>query len=206
MSGPLLALRALEGVTLIASRRLNMRRVAPVRFLGRRVAARRRTRLAAAPAMLVIALGLGASTAHASEASTIIERCIHGGSLSGFSQNGYREALAHMPTEVSEYSECSNLIHRAELAAAEGGGAASNVPIPLTPAEQRAVLSAHRNGSAPVLVGAQPIRPGVVHASIASAVSTLPHSLFAVLAFLLAGAIILAGGEVRKRVRARHES
>ncbi len=65
--------------------------------------------------------------------------------------------------------------------------------------------SAHRNGSTPVQVGSEPMRPGVVHANIASAVNTLPHSLFAVLAFMLAGAVVLAIGEVRKRVRSRRD-
>jgi hypothetical protein len=37
-------------------------------------------------------------------------------------------------------------------------------------------------------------------------VNTLPHSLFAVLAFMAAGAIVLAVGEVRKRVRSHRDS
>jgi hypothetical protein len=68
------------------------------------------------------------------------------------------------------------------------------------------VQRAHRDGSTPVQVGDEPVRPGVVHADIASAVNTLPHSLFAVLAFMLAGALALAIGEVRKRVRARNRN
>jgi hypothetical protein len=67
------------------------------------------------------------------------------------------------------------------------------------------VQSAHRSGSAPVQVGGEPVRPGIVHADIASAVNTLPHSLFAVLAFMVAGALVLAIGDVRKRVRSRRD-
>jgi hypothetical protein len=67
------------------------------------------------------------------------------------------------------------------------------------------VQSAHHNGSAPVQVGSEPVRPGVVHVDVASAVSTLPSSLLAVLAFMVAGAVVLAIGEVRKRVRARRD-
>jgi hypothetical protein len=37
-------------------------------------------------------------------------------------------------------------------------------------------------------------------------VNTLPHSLFAVLAFMFVGALLLAIGEVRKRVRSRRDS
>jgi hypothetical protein len=164
-----------------------------------------------APALVALALLTLASSALASQAQTILEKCGHGEPFSGYSQNAYREALKQMPTGVSEYSECANLIRKAELAAAGGGagpatgGPSFSVALPLTPSERRAVQSAHRNGSAPVQVGSEPVRPGVVQANIASAVNTLPHSLFAVLAFMLAGALVLAVGEVRKRVRARRD-
>jgi hypothetical protein len=158
---------------------------------------------------VAIALLAGATSAHASEASSIIEKCAQGKPLGGYSQSAYRQALKQLPTILIEYSPCTNEIRKAELAAAGGGAGATsassptNVPLPLTPSEQRAVQSAHRNGSTPVRVGNEPIRPGVVHADIASAVNTLPHSLFAVLAFMLAGALLFVVGEVRKRVRAR---
>jgi hypothetical protein len=63
------------------------------------------------------------------------------------------------------------------------------------------VQSAHHHGSAPVKVGSAPVKPGVVHADIASVVNTLPHSLFAVLASMFAGAFLLVIGGVHKRVR-----
>jgi hypothetical protein len=162
-------------------------------------------------AIVAIAMLAGATSAHADEASTIIEKCAQGKPLGGYSQSAYRQALKQLPTIAIEYSPCANEIRKAELAAAGGGaGAASGGPsrsvaLPLTASEQRAVQSAHRNGSAPVRVGDEPIRPGVVHADIASAVNTLPHSLFAVLAFMLAGVLVLVVGEVRKRVRARRD-
>jgi len=46
------------------------------------------------------------------------------------------------------------------------------------------------------------IHPGVVHVDIASALSTLPTPLLALLAFLLACALLLLGRAVRNRVRA----
>jgi hypothetical protein len=153
-----------------------------------------------------------ASAAAANEAQTILEKCGHGKPFSGYSQKAYREALKQMTTTGSQYSACENEIRKAEEAAAGGGTGATagtpsaNVAAPLTPAERHAVQSAHRNGSAPVQVGSEPVRPGVVHANIASAVNTLPHSLFAVLAFMAAGAVVLAIGEVRKRVRSRRDS
>jgi hypothetical protein len=162
-------------------------------------------------ALVAIALLVGAPAAHASEARTIIEKCTHGEPFGGYSQNAYREALKQMPTEVIEYSPCVNLIRKAELAAAGGGAGSgagagsSNVALALTPSERHTVQSAHHNGSSPVRVGGVPVHPGVVHADIASAVNTLPSSLLAVLALMLAGALALAVGEVRKRVRARRD-
>lgn len=166
-----------------------------------------------AAAALATLLTLGVTPALGSEANTIIEHCAKAQSLSGFSQKGYREALKEMPTVGSEYSDCTELIRQAELAATRGGGlgtgpglgesaAISNAPIPLTPAEQQEVLRAHRHGSAPVLVGSKPVQPGVVHASVASTASALPTSLLTVLGLLLGATLLFVGGETLKRVRA----
>jgi hypothetical protein len=163
-----------------------------------------------AAALAAVALLMGAPSAQASEAQAIIEKCAQNKPIGGYTQKAYREALKQLPTIAIEYSFCEEQIRKAELAAAGGGGVAPstgvspNVALPLTQSEQHAVQNAHRSGgSAPVQVGSEPIQPGVVHANIASAVNTLPHSLFAVLAFLLAGALVLAVVEVGKRVRAR---
>lgn len=162
------------------------------------------------PAFVVIALLAVVSPAQASEASTIIEKCVKGKPFGGYSQRAYREALKQLTTESLEYTPCENQIRKDELAAAGGGAgtagggeSAPNVALPLTPAEQHSVQNAKRAGSASVQVGSEPIHPGVVHADIASAVNTLPHSLFAMLAFLFGACLTLVGGEVAKRVRAR---
>jgi hypothetical protein len=74
--------------------------------------------------------------------------------------------------------------------------------LPLTPAERTALSRAPRLGAAPLRVGNQLVRPGVIHADIASALSTLPNSLLAILAFMLACTLLLAGRALRNRVRA----
>jgi hypothetical protein len=167
----------------------------------------RTTALATAATLLT----LSASPALASEGSAIIEHCTKGQSLSGFSENGYREALKQMPTVGLEYSPCEEQIRRAELAAAGGGGAGVGAaagatpggPLPLTPSEQHEVLSAQHHAPAPVLLGKTPVEPGVVHADIASAASALPPSLLAVLALLLAGCLLFSTAKGIERVRAR---
>jgi hypothetical protein len=161
-------------------------------------------RLVVAATALAMLLSI-VSPAGADVGATIISRCTHGQSLSGFSQQAYRQALAELPTEVEEYSDCANLIRRAQLAAAgRSGGEASGgaTPLPVTPAERNALASAPVLGSAPLQVGNQIVRPGVIHASIASALSSLPNSLLATLAFMLACTLLLAGRAVRNRVRA----
>jgi hypothetical protein len=159
---------------------------------------------------VAVTLLVAAPSATASQAQKIIYKCTHGESFTGYSQKDYREALKQLTTLELEYSPCPNLIRKAGLAAAGGGGDSGTAPgtsptvaLPLTPVEQRAVQKAHRHGSAPVRIGNQPVSPGVVHANISSALSTLPYSLFAVLALMLAGAVALATREVSKRVRAR---
>ncbi|MCL2770038.1 MAG: hypothetical protein FWD42_08025 [Solirubrobacterales bacterium] len=179
-----------------------------------------RRALRSAPAALaaLAALTCGAlpATAQADVGAKIIERCTHNESLSGFSQQDYRRALQEMPTEVSEYSDCGELIRKAELAAAgtgagagagagagpaaAAGAGAPNTPIATTPAEQHAIAEAHRTGGAPVQIGKSMIRPGVVHADVASVVNSLPSALLATLALLLAGAVSVAGGAIRRRV------
>jgi hypothetical protein len=162
--------------------------------------------------LLALALAWPVTAARADAGTQIVERCTHGQSIAGYTQQDYRRALEETTAEVNEYSDCVNLIHQAQLAAAGrgggtgGGGASSaltaNVPPP-TPAEQQALQAVHRTGSKPVRVGGQSVVPGVVHADIASAVNALPTPLLALLAFLLAGALSILARAVRERVRTR---
>jgi hypothetical protein len=161
-------------------------------------------------AAMIAALGATAAPARADVGATIIERCTHGQSLSGFTQQDYRKALQELPAEVEEYSDCANLIRRAQLNAAGGaggaGGAEGLAPIPLTSSERAALHSASRTGGAPQQIGGQLVRPGVVKASVASALSTLPAPLLAILAFLIAVALLWGGNSIRERVLARRSS
>jgi hypothetical protein len=167
--------------------------------------ARRWMRRSALPVVLLALLSI-VPAARADVGTTIIERCTHGQSLSGFSQQDYRRALQELPAEVEEYSDCANLIRRAQLAAANGGsgGGEGLAAIAGTPAERRALRGATKSGAAPLQVGGHLIRPGVVQVS--STLSSLPSPLLAILAFLLACGLALAGRSIRDRVRARRTS
>jgi len=71
---------------------------------------RRLHRLALAAALLVLA---SPAAARADVGATIIERCTHGQSIAGFSQQDYALALQELPTEVEQYSNCGDLIRQA---------------------------------------------------------------------------------------------
>jgi hypothetical protein len=155
---------------------------------------------------LVLAAGI-ASPARASVGETIIQRCTHGQSLSGFSQQAYSEALKDLTADAREYTECGALIRQAQLAAATGhgsaGGATTIAAITPTASEQRRLAHAARSGASPIRLGNSLIHPGVVHANIASAFSSLPTPLLVRVIFLLACLVLVAGGAVRNRIRAR---
>jgi hypothetical protein len=122
--------------------------------------------------------------------------------------------LKELETSLEEYSGCASLIHQAQRAAAGsrggfGGGAggggstgtgASTAAATATPAERGNLSRAPSTGAAPLKLGGQVIRPGVVHVGIASAFSSLPTPLLAILLFLVACAVALAGGVIRNRV------
>jgi len=136
----------------------------------------------------------------------IIRLCAEGQSLSGYPPSAYAKALKEISPTTEEYSECGQLIRQAQAAAASGHGSAPASAAPVgavqaSPAEQQAIASAARSGSAPVEVNGQAIHPGVVHANVASALSTLPTPLLVLLAFVLACAVAFAGSAARKRFR-----
>jgi hypothetical protein len=161
--------------------------------------------------LLAIALQPAVPAASADQGEAIILRCTHGQSLSGFSQKAYKQALKDLNADTEEYTPCSSQIRQAQLAAAgssRGGGSGSSggpsaAAIVPTPAEQRAITSAGHARPAPVQVGQEAIHPGVVHVDVASALSSLPTPLLAMLTFLLICLLLVAGGALRNRVRAR---
>jgi hypothetical protein len=145
----------------------------------------------------------------------IVRRCTTAQSLSGFTQAQYKQALEDEQADAEEYSPCAEEIRQAEIAAAaargshHGGAAAAEAaraaPLAAAPAELRSLERAKRQGGGPVTVGGQVIHPGVVHADVASALSTLPTPLLAVLALMLACVLVLAGVLARKRIRRGRE-
>jgi hypothetical protein len=160
-------------------------------------------------ALVVVVLLALAPAAHANIGETIILRCTHNESVDGFSQSAYNLALKELNADLEEYSpNCAALIREAERAAAAGrhggGGLSAAAPVAVTasPSEQRALTHAVHAHPESVKLGGSEINPGVVRVNVASALSSLPTPLLATLAFILACLVLLAGGALRKRVRA----
>ncbi len=164
-------------------------------------------------AALLLAFGAAAPAGAAGTVRKILETCSNGEIPTGYSQQAYDQALKQMPAELSEYSDCPSLIHKAQLAAAAGarGGAGSvaagaggpGAVAPPTPTEQRVLEHVAHSGSEPVRVGGEVIHPGVVHVNIASAIAKLPTPLLLLLAFLVACGLLVLGRVVGVRLRAR---
>ncbi len=166
----------------------------------------------AAVAALTLAFPVTAS-ANTSEVTKIYEACGNGTVPTGYSQQAYSQAIKEMEPFLAEYSACPDLIHKAQLAGAagpHGAGASSASEVgttavaPPTPTEQHTLESIPHASAPPVQVGGEVIHPGVVHVNLASAFNTLPTPLLALLAFLLACALLVAGRIIRNRVRTRH--
>jgi hypothetical protein len=165
-------------------------------------------RLATCLALLAVTLAAVPATAAAEDVGhKIIRLCGEGKSLSGFPPGAYAKALKEISPTTEEYSECGQLIRQAQAAAAAGhgggggGGGGLTAPLVATPAEQKAIADAASAGSAPVTLGGQQIHPGVVHANVASAFSTLPTPVLVLLGFLAVCAVAFGGGFARKRFR-----
>ncbi len=166
----------------------------------------KRTVLTRASALAALLALIVAPAAGADVGETIILRCTHGESLAGFSQNAYSKALKELSADTEEYSNCASLIRQAQLAAAaghgaSGGGGEALAPVATTRSEQQAIAHARQASPAPLRVNGALVQPGVVHANIASAFSSLPSPVLAAIAFLLACLLILAGGGLRNRLR-----
>jgi len=170
-------------------------------------------------AALLAALGfaIAPAAAHAS-ATALINDCLTNGKITGhYSQQDYIQALDHLPTDVDEYSDCSQVIRQAELNAAAGGrtaaAAAAATPVdpradPLTtaaPSERAAIVAAQHSGSRQVALGdgGGLVTPGVVAVRTSSVLNGMPTPLLVALAILMSIALALGGWRARKFVRAR---
>ena len=174
------------------------------------------------PVALLLALAAFPASASADQGAAVIRDCLNHGHITGhYSQKAYSQALAELPSDVAEYSDCPNLIRQARLNAASGGGGHSGsggvggpggggsgpgggpAPSSFTPSERAALAGALRDGGAAVNLAGQTVRPGVLHSGLGAAFDSLPGPLVALLIALAAAAVAASGVTATRRVRAR---
>ncbi len=173
-------------------------------------------------AALVALLALAPASARAADAD-VVRDCQDGKIDGAYSQADYASALRNIPTDVDEYTDCRDVIRRAQLGAAGGKGGAGGtgaggptLPPPTngqsaqqlvaaaSPAERAAVAKAIGDaGSAPVVVGGKAISADRSGISPAGAANVVPTPL--VIALVLLGLGLLLGGvtSIRTHVLAR---
>lgn len=171
-------------------------------------------------AAVVLCLLVPAAPALAS-GDAVIKDCVRNGRLTKqYSQREYRSALANLPTDVDEYTDCRDIIRRAQLGLGSGGGggsppsagapgAAPDAYSGATPEEVAAAkrdIDLARSGAPGRRIGSDVVTPGALSFSHLGAVSELPTSLL-VLAILIAAAALAVGGYlVANRVRSGRHS
>lgn len=120
-----------------------------------------------------------------------------------YSQKDYREALANIPADADQYTNCREILRAAQLAAAraQAAGRSGSAPVspetigalsspdPLataTPAQKEAVTAAVKTGGGPVTVAGKVVEPSTLGAgrAVAAGLSDLPAALLASLALI----------------------
>jgi hypothetical protein len=165
---------------------------------------------------------VGAAVAHAS-ATSVIRDCTLDGVLQGsYTQKELRGALANLPSDVDEYTNCRDIIRAAQLAGGSGGGGGTGSTPAATPGTSDSPSTPTGNAPGPfggfsgfpadptkgatkqeraVLAEAQSDPVGPQATQLAS--SVLPTPLVVALALGALGLIVLAALDLRRRVLAR---
>jgi hypothetical protein len=165
-----------------------------------------------AAAVLSFCLLVPAGSALASGAD-VLKDCNNNGHLTKtYTQKELHQALAQMPADLREYSDCANIIRQAELGLSGGPGGGSsanpqaNAQNPFagaTPQEiaraQRDITKARKSGGAAQRVGTASATPGTLAYHQVKSVSKLPLPLLILVVLILLGAGGLASYLVHER-------
>ena len=152
--------------------------------------------------------------------NAVIKDCTDDGVIQGhYTQQDYKQALANLPTDVDEYTNCRDVIKRAQLAASGGGGGGTpgggsavappgTDPLAGASASERAAVDAARKhgGANPILIGGKLVQPGKLGFGGLGSPTTLPASLIALLVALGIAAAAAAATYLRNRVIARRSA
>lgn len=165
--------------------------------------------LVAAAACLALSLP---ATAGANYQDLLLDACGRDGKVNGtYSQEDYRKALANIPADADQYSDCRAIIRAAQLAAASGQdtltpAGAEDILATATPEELAAIEEAVQSSDGnPVNVGGDVVSPASYGAGreVAAGISDLPAPLKAALGLLAVGALAALLTAIVPRVRDR---
>jgi hypothetical protein len=161
--------------------------------------------------LALLALWVAApAPASAASRDKIIADCADDGQLSGnYSPSELRDARKNLPSDVAEYTDCADVLRRAEIGdgGSSGGGTGSSgggaLPgatggstgggsgpalTPANDAERAALAKAQTEGASPVEINGKPITPGAAGFSPNATRNGMPASLlFAIIALALLG-------------------
>jgi hypothetical protein len=173
--------------------------------------------------MCLLAL-LTASPASASTRNKIIKDCADDGVLQGkYSPSALRDARQNLPSDVAEYTDCADVLRRAESpssgggAGATGGGYASPgaagaaaaagadggpVQTAQTPQDEDTLAKASVAGKQPVSINEQPVVPGTAGLRAGAPRNGIPGTLVIALVLLAFAGGTLAIPAVRRGIPA----
>ena len=172
--------------------------------------------LTALLALLALAVAAPAPASGASR-DEIIKDCSDDGRLQGkYSASELRDARKNLPSDISEYTDCADVLRRAELpdskGSSGGGGSGSGGGVlpgggsggagtvdgpretltPASEAERQALSKASAEGAEPVEVNGQRVVPGAAGFSPNAARNGIPSNLLiAIIALALLGSAAL---------------
>jgi hypothetical protein len=167
-----------------------------------------RRRVLCVAALLCLAAPTGALAA---SGSAVIRDCTANGKITQHhSQRELRDALANLPADIEEYSNCRQLIRQALLGSGRGGGGSGSggssgggatVQAPPSPVEQRALRQAVKHGVVPVHIGSETLTPGASPFGRRGFTNSLPTPLTLLLAALAAACLVGVSLGLRRAVR-----
>jgi hypothetical protein len=181
--------------------------------------------------ILVVFALLAPATALAGSSQQLYRDCQDGKIDGKYTQAQYQQALANIPADLDEYTDCRQVIRQGQLSAAGGkgggshstgggstsaggggsangggtqGGARVDPLANATPQERKALVKAGVDGGKPVKVAGRLVTPGALgFRNLSSNGNELPTPLLVVLALIAAGVLGYGGTMLWSRVNAR---
>ncbi|MCW2990944.1 MAG: hypothetical protein JWM73_1538 [Solirubrobacterales bacterium] len=169
-------------------------------------------RLPAAAAVVALCLLTPVSPALASGADVLRDCNDHGRLTKEYSQREYRQALAQIPSDLKQYTDCENIIRRAQLGQPVSPGGDANAGNPFgtsaTPEEvaqaNKDIAAARKSGGTRQKIGGSFVTPGALSfTKVSAATSELPTPLLVLIVLILVGTAAFVFNFVRDKRRER---